>query len=174
MNLQLRIVGVKMMIAATLIIAGCDRAELTGPPELRLGRYQCIECGMLISEDRCSSAMVIEIDGVREHVLFDDIGCMLDYDDSDDRGSVVIERYVHDYGTRAWVVADAAWFVTAAPERLATPMGSGFVAFADAAAAERARGDCQGVVLHYRDLATRRAAGSNRPGSPEDSGAAGG
>ena len=42
-------------LAAASLLAGCDRAPLSGPPELRLGRDECVECGMIINDDRCSS-----------------------------------------------------------------------------------------------------------------------
>jgi hypothetical protein len=126
---------------------------------------------MLISEDRCSSAMVIEVEGVREHIAFDDIGCMLDYEQSDERTATIIERYLHDYDTRAWVTADTAWLLKADRERLSTPMGSGMVAFGDRAAADRARAQWQGDVVNYRDLLIQRAAAPNQPPGAGDSAA---
>lgn len=124
-----------VFVAAALV--SCDSAPLTGPPELRLGREVCAECGMIVGEERCAAAMLVERDGKRERLIYDDIGCMLD-DERDDLGGAVIERYVHDHGTRAWVRAETAVFLVGAPADVRTPMGSGLVAFADLTSAERA------------------------------------
>lgn len=153
--------GVALSLACA---AGCSRDELTGPPQLRLGRDECRACGMLINDDRCSSGMLIEVAGMREHVLFDDIGCMLEYerdhasgaDESDaavDLDSVtILQRSVHDYHTRAWVNADSAWFVRSDADALSTPMASGIVAFADRSAADAAIVQYRGDVLEYAQL----------------------
>src|SRR5690606_39706872 len=82
--------------------AACQRAELTGPPELRLGRDQCVECGMIINEDRFSLAALIDNTyGQREHILFDDVDCMLDYQ-HEHTDIPLIERFAPDAGTRSW------------------------------------------------------------------------
>lgn len=142
--------------AVLSMLPACQRTVLTGPPELRLGRSECGECGMLISEDRCSSALLIDSKGHREHVLYDDIGCMLDSERRGLDGAVVAERYVHDFDSRAWVQAGQAHFVAADRDSLQTPMGSGLVAFAnaqDALATARAH---KGQVLDYAALAAFR------------------
>ena len=40
-------------LAALATLASCQQTPLTGPPELKLGRQECGDCGMLINEDRC-------------------------------------------------------------------------------------------------------------------------
>jgi hypothetical protein len=116
---------------------------------------------MLINEDRCSSGLLVSEGGKgarREHLVFDDIGCMLDYE-SEHAGVRVVGAFVHDYETRAWTGAAEAWFVIAAPDRLATPMGSGVVAFRTREAAERRATDCGGVVIAFERLDAARRAG---------------
>ncbi len=142
--------------AVLSVLSACETQVLTGPPELRLGRSECGECGMLISEDRCSSALLIDSRGHRDHVLYDDIGCMLDAERRGLDGAVVAERYVHDFGTRAWVEAGTAHFVAADRDSLQTPMGSGLVAFARAEDAEDASRAHKGRVLGYAALAAFR------------------
>lgn len=141
-----------LVVAAVVFspLAGC-RSELSGPPKLRLGRDGCGECGMLVNEDRCSSGLLVERGGRREHLLFDDIGCMIDSERWGLEDTLVIDRYVHDHGTRAWVRASEATFLFADRERLKTPMGSGIVAFAARADAEAAQRMYGGELL---DLAT--------------------
>lgn len=144
-------------LGATFLI-GCGREPLSGPPELRLGRDECAECGMIINEDRCSSALLIERDGFREHIAFDDIGCMLDYEFENRGVLVVVQGFVHDHSTQAWVSTDAASFLFAERERIPTPMGSGIIAFTDKAGAERAEQEFGGRILDYTQLAPARRA----------------
>lgn len=135
-----------------VLLSGCRRDELTGPPELRLGRDECAECGMLVNEDRFSSAMLIERDGVREHLMFDDAGCMIDYEAQHPGEFTVIERFVHDHPTREWVSASKATFIFAEREKLRTPMGSGIGAFASEDAAREAHAQFGGEILSYDRL----------------------
>lgn len=144
------------VLSAVALLGGCSRSDLSGPPELRIGRDECGECGMIVSEDRCSSALLVESDGVREHIMFDDIGCMLDYErDKADRFTPV-DAFVHDHGTREWVRAAEASFLLADRERLATPMGSGIVAFAAEESARARQGEVGGEVMGYARLAEAR------------------
>lgn len=143
-------------VPVLFLFMGCGRSPLSGPPELRLGRDECVECGMIISEDRCSSAMLVERDGMRDHVLFDDIGCMLDYERESLDGAIVVDRFVHDYSTRAWVRVDAATFLAAPTDKLVTPMSSGMVAYASGESAEDAMRLYGGILLDYPRLMQRR------------------
>lgn len=140
-------------------MAGCQRPELTGPPELRLGRDQCIECGMIINEDRFSSAAIVDAGTGRgrEHYLFDDVGCMLDYE-REHPEIAFIELFAHDANTRAWLPAHEATFLLTDPSAILTPMGSGIAAYSDIAAAEAAGAAHGGQVLSYDQLAAPRQA----------------
>lgn len=158
--------GMPSAIFATAILfsisCGCGNKPLGGPPELRLGRDQCVECGMIISEDRCSSAMLIERDRRQEYVLFDDIGCMLDWRRAKLGGAVVLDEFVHDYSTRAWTAVANATFLLADPEKLVTPMSSGMVAFSSKAAQEAAQEQVGGDILEYDGLMAARKAWSDK------------
>ena len=150
MNLN-RLLTLGLLCAAP---AGCIRQELSGPPELRPGRDECAECGMIINEERCSAALLVSRDGVKEHALFDDIGCLLDY--AQERPDEVLEVFVHDHTTRAWLEAERATFILADETKLKTPMGSGIAAFADPDAAELAAREFSGRTLRHTDLAQAR------------------
>ena len=130
----------------------CGRVPLSGPPSMRLGRAECAECGMLINEDRCSSAMLVERGGRREHLMFDDIGCMLDYEEAHGDAFLVIDRFVHDHGTRAWLGAPDAVFLVTGADELFTPMGSGMVAFGDAERASQALARYGGELLEFNAI----------------------
>ncbi len=135
----------------------CQDAPLSGPPELRLGRQECAACGMLVSEDRCSSALLVDDKGRRTHLLYDDLGCMLDAEQAG-LATPVIARFVHDYTSRAWIKAEDATYVAASPKALSTPMGSGMVAFATRTDAELAAQPLSAKVLTYDQLVLARRA----------------
>lgn len=148
-------VHVLMCVAGIAVLASCSRVALSGPPKLRLGRDECRECGMIINEDRCSSASIIEVRGVAEYAMFDDIGCMFDYHRTMSAGSVSM-AFVHDHGTRAWIGANAAHFLQCESDTLKTPMGSGLIAFATVADADSARAVYGGRVLSESGAAAAR------------------
>lgn len=156
-----------LLLALCALLNGCEGASSSGPPNLRLGSKECGACGMLVSEDRCSSAMLVRNQGRHEHLFFDDLGCMLDHERDGMPGVTVIERYAHDYDTRAWVDVNAAHFLYADPKSLKTPMGSGIVAFASKEAAEKALATHGGMISDYARLGeARRAWMEARYGKP--------
>ncbi len=157
----------RMLVGSVVVVlgSGCGSRELSGPPELRPGKDACVECGMLVMEDRCSTGLLMEVGGRREHVVFDDLGCMIDYMPAD--GARIVESYVHDHTTREWVRAGEAVYLLADPSRLPTPMGSGYVAFGERARAEAARGEFGGELSDYAGVeAAREAWWIERYGKP--------
>ena len=148
------------LLASIAMLSGCGRTDLSGPPAMRLGRDECAECGMLVNEDRCSCAMLIEREGRREYLVFDDLGCLLDLRD-DAPSTTVVETFVHDYGTGEWTSGRHAHYLSAKPDAVPTPMGSGIVAFttSERAAAQQARSG--GATSTYDRLTEARRAWRN-------------
>ncbi|MCW5765484.1 MAG: nitrous oxide reductase accessory protein NosL [Phycisphaeraceae bacterium] len=147
--------------AATLVafglLASCCTGDPTGAPELRPGHDQCAECGMIINEGRFASALRVVKDGRAEDLLFDDIGCMLNFEREPDSPAATA-RFVHDHATGRWTDGNTAVYLMADRDRLSTPMGSGIVAFADRAAAERAARQHDGRLHDYPGIAAARKA----------------
>lgn len=138
------------------LLSACERAPLSGPPDMPLGRHECKACGMLVSEDRCSSALLVESNGRREYFFYDDLGCMLDQIREGLDDTKIIEHFAHDYDSRSWVTAADATFLFADPAQLQTPMGSGIVAFSTSSDAEKAKARFGGRTMGYADLADGR------------------
>lgn len=161
------------VVGAVLValLGSCSRSPLTGPPNLRVGHDECVACGMLISEVRSASAFLVARDGEREYLVFDDIGCMLDHQHDGLKNADVIERYVHDHPSQAWVDARTSTYLLTDPKSLPTPMGSGIAAFsnpADAAAQQSSKG---GRVLNWNELiSARRVWMEERYGKPASKG----
>lgn len=136
-----------LALAATM--GACGEPQASGPPNIRLGRDECAECGMIISENRYSASMVVDDRGVRTPLLFDDIGDLLDHE----RGHPDLRplaRYVHDHESRAWLDAAAASYVHA--DAIHTPMGSGLAACANRADAERLASQTGGRVMTFDEV----------------------
>lgn len=150
--------GRPLLIVMALVagLAGCQPDPLTGPPEIRLGRDECAECGMIINEDRSACALLADLDGERSHLLFDDIGCMLDHEHEHGDEHRIINRFVRDYSGDAWVQTETAIFVSADPDSMPTPMGSGIAATADATGADRLRAQVNGRLMTFADAAAAR------------------
>lgn len=149
MNTPLRLV----FIGVLTLLSACTQDPLTGPPEIRPGRDQCAACGMLISEDRCASAWIVRVRGRAEYALFDDIGCMLDHHPAE---TEVVQRFVRDHSTRAWLVASAAAYLH--EPNIRTPMGSGIVAFSSAQEAGREFPGAGAAVTFDQLVRSRQAA----------------
>lgn len=140
------------------LLAACDRDGLSGPPTLRLGRDECAECGMAIHDESASAAILVEQDGRRDYLLFDDIGCLLDLERSRGNELRVIGHFVHDHTGGGWLAGETAVFLVTDGSTLRTPMASGLAAFADTAAAELGQKQYGGRVQGFSELVeTRRA-----------------
>lgn len=153
---------VPALIALLLVIAGCEKPVLDGPPELKLGRDTCAHCGMIISDARYAAATIANSNGNRQVLLFDDIGDQIDYE-AEHKDISPVARYVHDHATREWIRFDAAHYVHA--PTLHTPMGSGLIAHRDADAASKAATQHNGRVVSAQQLPEiRNTVASTQPG----------
>lgn len=140
-----------LALAALACLTACNRAQLAGPPDLHLGRDQCAECGMLLAEDRCAGVILAETAGTREHLVFDDVGCLLGYR-AGHPNLAVIETFVRGYDNRGWLVASEAWFVSAGAAPTQTPMGSGIIALSTREAAKAHQAHTGGAISDYASL----------------------
>jgi copper chaperone NosL len=142
-----------LLLLLALSISGCGSrvpAELR-PPEIVLGVDTCADCGMIISDLRFATAVVTP---TGEDYLFDDIGDMLHFLMHRDlpEGTAF---FVHDYDSREWLPADAAFYVRS--DALHTPMGGGIAAFAIEARATQVATEKDGRVMDYATLLTQPA-----------------
>lgn len=156
-------------ITGVSVINACSSSELSGPPTIKLGRHECKECGMLVNEDRCSSALLVDDRGRRDYWHFDDIGCMLDAERKHKDDVRVLERFVRDHASREWITVEQATFVMAHPKKLHTPMGTGIVAFSTRSDAEATQREHAGEVHDFAALTRARIAWLEKQfGSLED------
>lgn len=116
-------------LLALAFLLGCAGAAPGGPPEVSFGRHECARCGMIVSEERYAAGYVAD-DG--EAVAFDDLGELLARLDEEPR--LRARAWARDFNGRGWLRLDEARVVHV--PGLATPMGTGWAAFASAAEAE--------------------------------------
>lgn len=128
-------------------LASC--AGPVGPPAIARGRA-CAHCGMEVQDLRFACERPV---GERWRV-FDSIECLLADPIGEDAGIA----WLSDYDTQALGRADSLWVVRG---RFASPMGGGFAAFRDRAAALRVADDTGGRVERLE--AWRGAVAGSRP-----------
>lgn len=131
-----------------LFASACsDPGDASGPPVIVYGRDLCVECGMLITEERFAAAYRVGTEARR----FDDIGNMLLYGTkTGELPGATPDAWVHDRDTGDWVAANDAWFVIA--DGVVTPMGYGIVAFASQDRATEYAQDRDGELFLWDDL----------------------
>jgi hypothetical protein len=105
-----------------LLTGGCGNHVPPGPPIIHYGQDACAGCGMIISDERFASALVISTTDAPA-LLFDDIGCMLRYEH--DQPALSVQRFFHDAETRKWIDESHAALHKSGRN---TPMGSGLIA----------------------------------------------
>ncbi len=129
-----------------LVAAACGPGGEDGPPAIRYGESACSECRMIVLEERFAASGRTS---AGEPLAFDDVGCLARFAAHAAPG----ERYwVHDHRGEVWTLASEAVFVRS-PD-LATPMGSGIVAFSSPEAARAFAHETGGRTLRFGDLAT--------------------
>jgi copper chaperone NosL len=131
----------RLVIVAFALLAAACGANVTGPPDILVDRTACSHCGMFVSEPVYAAAYQATEQETR---VFDDIGCMLKALRAESRMPSRI--WVQDAAGGGWLIADDAIFV--ASSRIRSPMGGGVIAYADAAAAEKAAVTFRGDVRH--------------------------
>lgn len=138
-------VGLMLVMAlAATALAACGTANATGPPEIAYGRDICVECGMIIDDERFAAGYRLA-DGTEK--TFDDLGGLILHhrESGDDLSTAAV--WVHDFETEAWTEATGAHYVPTLS--IASPMGHGILAFSDEARATQAAHDLGGEVVSW-------------------------
>jgi copper chaperone NosL len=126
--------------------AACSRGPAP-PVALDTRNDLCNWCRMPVSDSRFAAQLVSPSEEPR---VFDDVGCLATFLKSGGAPAKGQIAYVADHRTKAWVFASAAVY-TKKPG-LATPMGFGIVAHADAASRDADPEAREGTTLGLRDV----------------------
>lgn len=150
-----------LVVAPALVmgLASCGAPEPDGPPRLRLGQDECVECGMIISDDRfAASREIVEARG-RRFEAFDDLGCLFDRERSMPEVRAA-RAWVGNHAGGGWVQLESA--VLVASDEMHTPMGFGVAAYSSSAEAVKAAERLKGSIIDQAAARERRAAQSRR------------
>ncbi len=132
-----------------LTLTGCGSETNDGPPAIRYGDSMCIECGMIISDERFATATIVEGDRGNEPLLFDDFNCQMIFE-SKHTDLAIVDRWSHDHGSNAWLHMADAWFVQS--DQLHTPMASNIASFATQEDATAFAQPIDGAVLDFPSI----------------------
>jgi nitrous oxide reductase accessory protein NosL len=143
-----------LWLAAFLVAAGCAPAK--GPPPIAAGA-PCAACGMAVRDLR----FACERKHDRGWRVYDAIECLI-RDAGGAGGAAAVaaipEAWLADYDTQRLHPADSLWVVRG---EFASPMGGGFAAFADRAAADSVAALTRGRVERFAAF-VREGAGAVR------------
>ena len=104
----------------------------SGPEEIAVGKDQCENCKMTITEAKYATQLITEKGRVFK---FDDIKCMQDYAVSNKDASTA-KTYVADFPSGQFFDSSTATFITGGT--IKSPMNGNTQAYKDKAAAEKA------------------------------------
>jgi len=132
-----------------MTLPGCGVDSDAGPPNIRYGDSLCIECGMIISDERFATATIIIGDRGNEPMTFDDFNCQMIFE-SKHTDLTIVDRWSHDHTSSEWISMADAWFVKS--DQLRTPMASHIASFTTKPQAETFATPIQGQVLDFKTL----------------------
>lgn len=138
--------AVAVACASVLASSGCGERDLSNPPKIRYGSDACVECRMIIGDERFACAAV---SGEGRFLKFDDIGCLAAHKKS--AGKDDLRSWVSDADGRGWIRTEEAYFVYS--EMLVTPMGYGLSAFVDEPSARRFAQEKEGRLVSWEEIA---------------------
>lgn len=151
------------LVVLALVVAACGSSPAEGPPDIQYGRDICVQCNMIISEIGHAAAYRLD-DGTEKK--FDGVGEMVLHGrEQNELGRA--DAWVHDYWTEEWVDAGDAFYVPTMA--VASPMGHGIFAFADAGRAADFADEVGGEVIDW-DTVLRLPITDGRVGDHGDHG----
>ena len=120
-----------LLVAGTFFtVVSCAKS---GPQEIAVGKDQCENCKMNITEPKYATQMVTSKGKVFK---FDDIKCMQDYATSNTQNAGDAKTYVADFPSGQFFESTTATFITGGT--IKSPMGGNTQAYKDKAAAQKA------------------------------------
>jgi copper chaperone NosL len=139
--MRLRAIAFVMLVSVVLTACGAG-SDANGPPDIQYGRDVCVQCGMIINEEKFAAAYTLD-DGTEKS--FDDVGGLVLHQRETGDVLNLENTWVHDYETVDWVDVQNAYFV--ATLSVSTPMGHSILAFSDEARAQAFASSVDGEVV---------------------------
>ena len=121
-----------------LTLVACSE---TGPQEIKVGKDQCENCKMTITDQKYATQLITE---KGRNYKFDDISCMVDYESSNAETIGKAKTYVVDFPSGAFIETNTATFIKGG--NIKSPMGGNMQAFKDKAAADKAATELNATI----------------------------
>ena len=134
----MKLFGKLFLASSMMLLAAC--AE-TGPQDIAVGKDQCDNCKMTISEPKYATQLITEKGRLYK---FDDISCLTDYETSNTESTTNAKTYVADFPSGKFIERSTATFIKGGD--IKSPMGGNTQAFQDKAAAEKAATELQATL----------------------------
>lgn len=139
--MKLRAITFVMLLSVVLAACGAG-SDASGPPDIQYGRDVCVQCGMIINEEKFAAAYTLD-DGTEKS--FDDVGGLVLHQRETGDSLNLDNTWVHDYETVEWVDVQNAYFV--ATLSVSTPMGHSILSFSDEERAQAFASSVGGEVV---------------------------
>ncbi|MCS0674039.1 nitrous oxide reductase accessory protein NosL [Cytobacillus firmus] len=111
-----------LLMAILVILLSACSSSASEPAEIKQNRDSCNNCNMGIAELQSAAQLILKSG---EPVLFDDIGCMTQYIQTEN--PEYDAAFVHDYHSREWISFEASSFIQNG--HIESPMSYGIAAF---------------------------------------------
>ena len=134
----MKLLGKLLLASSMVFLAACAES---GPQEINVGKDQCDNCKMTISEPKYATQLITEKGRVYK---FDDISCLNDYEVSNTETTTNAKTYVADFPTGKFIETSTATLIKGGD--IKSPMGGNTQAFENKAAAEKAATDLQATL----------------------------
>ena len=127
-----------ILASSFIFLAACAEK---GPKEIAVGKDQCENCKMTITDTKYATQLVTE---KGRNYKFDDISCLKDYENSNTETATNAKEYVVDFPSGKFIEATTATFIKGG--EIKSPMGGNTQAYTDKAAAKKAATDLGATV----------------------------
>ncbi|MEK3800625.1 nitrous oxide reductase accessory protein NosL [Peribacillus sp. FSL H8-0477] len=119
-----------LLMSIIVILAACGDEEIK-PVAIDEATDTCATCNMAVVDNQFATQIILK-DG--KSFIFDDIGCMYEWMESNEDKEVEAE-FVRNYDDKEWVLADKATYVY--NQSVKTPMAYNVISFNDSKEAEK-------------------------------------
>ena len=134
----MKLLGRLFLAGSMLFLAACAES---GPQEISVGKDQCDNCKMTISDAKYATQLITE---KGRNYKFDDLSCMKDYEISNTESTVNAKMYVVDFPSGKFIESNTATFIKGGD--IKSPMGGNTQAFQNKDAAVKAAANLQATL----------------------------
>lgn len=134
----MKVLGKLLLASSMVFLAACSE---TGPQEINVGKDQCDNCRMTISEPKYATQLITEKGRLYK---FDDISCLNDYEVSNTETTANAKKYVADFPSGKFIESSTATLIKGGD--IKSPMGGNTQAYQDKAAADQAANDLHATI----------------------------